>query len=357
MQAADVKPLVLDYLKAFDARDMERCLSFCDEDAKFHFLWRTFRGRKGIEKWHRDRFAADLRVIRVDNISSDRDTVTVDVVITSKKLKPHKVDSLGGRITVRLERGAMKDVRFALRKQGKAGAEESGDEGLYRSFVGPMDNYDLVSAMQFNLLTFLGLRENHNLLDVGCGSLRAGRVFIPYLKPGHYFGLEPEQWLIEEGIQKELGQDLIDIKQPRFSNDLNFTLTGFGEQFDFVLAQSVFSHAAQPHMRRCLSEAKKVMKPSAMFAATYIKGKENYTGEEWCYPGYSTFRPDFVERLAQEHGLACKHLEWPHPSGQSWVVFVHRGAESIIPNLTGIAKYLHYDTSVAAAIVADLPAL
>lgn len=95
MQAADVKPLVLDYLKAFDSRDVERCLSFCSEDAKFHFLWRTFRGRKGIEKWHRDRFAADLRVVRVDNISADRDTVTVDVVITSKKLQPHKVDSLG----------------------------------------------------------------------------------------------------------------------------------------------------------------------------------------------------------------------------------------------------------------------
>jgi len=44
----------------------------------------------------------------------------------------------------------------------------------YRAFVGPPDKYDLVSAMQFNLLTSLGLRECHHLLDIGCGSLRAG---------------------------------------------------------------------------------------------------------------------------------------------------------------------------------------
>lgn len=44
----------------------------------------------------------------------------------------------------------------------------------YRAFVGPPEKYGVVSAMQFNLLTFLGLREDHYLLDIGCGSLRGG---------------------------------------------------------------------------------------------------------------------------------------------------------------------------------------
>lgn len=355
-EMTDVKPLVLDYLKAFDERDLERCLSFCNEDTTFHFLWRTFRGRKGIEKWHRDRFDADLRVLRVDSVSAERNTVTVDVIITSNKLKPHKVNSLGGRITVRLEHGALQDVKFGLRKLGKSGGDQSADEALYRSFVGPAENYDVVSAMQFNLLTFLGLRENQQVLDVGCGSLRAGRVLIAYLQPGRYFGIEPEQWLIEEGIRNETGQDLINLKRPRFSNDQNFTLTTFNEKFDFMLAQSVFSHAAQSSIRRCLSEAKKVMKPSAMFAATYFQG-ENYTGDAWVYPGFSTFQRDMMESLAVEQGLACKHLDWPHPSGQTWVIFTHRGAESIIPDLDGISKFIHYDTAAALAVRADLPVL
>ena len=62
------------------------------------------------------------------------------------------------------------------------------------------ENYDLSSALQFSLLTSLGLRENHTLLDIGCGSLRGGRLALMYLLPEHYYGIEPEQWLIEEGI-------------------------------------------------------------------------------------------------------------------------------------------------------------
>jgi SAM-dependent methyltransferase len=339
---ADVKSLVLDYLKAFASRDMARCLSFCNEDATFHFMWRSFRGLKGIEKWHRDRFAADLRVARVADISVEGNTVTVDVIVTSNRLKARKVNQVGGRITLRLERGALKDVKFGLRKPGKPGTEEYTDASLYRTYVGPSENYDVAAAMQFNLLTFLGLRDNHYLLDVGCGSLRAGRLFIPYLRPGRYFGVEPEQWLIEEGIKNEIGQDLIRIKQPKFSNDPDFTLTGFRQQFDFILAQSVFSHTSQTQMRRCLSEAQKVMQPSAMFAATYFKGDANYTGEEWVYPGRSSFRPDFMDRVAAEQGLVCKHLDWPHPHGQSWVVFATSSGASAVPDLTGICKYINY---------------
>lgn len=76
----------------------------------------------------------------------------------------------------------------------------------YRAFVGSPEKYDLVSAIQFNLLTSIGLRENHYLLDIGCGSLRGRRLFIVYLLSAHYLEIEPEKWLIEEGIKKELGK-------------------------------------------------------------------------------------------------------------------------------------------------------
>jgi len=107
----------------------------------------------------------------------------------------------------------------------------------YRAFIGSSWLYDLVAAMQFNLLTALGLREYHYLLDIGCGSLRGGRLFIPYLLPGRYFGIEPETWLIEASIANEIGEDLIRIKKPTFSHDRNFTLTMFNQKFDFLLAQ------------------------------------------------------------------------------------------------------------------------
>ena len=73
--------------------------------------------------------------------------------------------------------------------------------------------------MQFNLLTFLGLREHHYLLDVGCGSLRGGRLFISYLLTGRYFGIEPNRQLIKDGIENELGEGIIPVKRPVFSHD------------------------------------------------------------------------------------------------------------------------------------------
>jgi SAM-dependent methyltransferase len=211
------------------------------------------------------------------------------------------------------------------------GAEMQGTgsetEGDYRGFVGPSDRYDLSAASQFNLLTFLGLREQHELLDIGCGSLRGGKLFIPYLRPGHYCGIEPEPWLVREGIEQELGDDLIAIKRPSFLHDSDFTLTHFGRQFDFLLAQSIFSHTTQAQMRRCLSQAKEVLKPEGVFAATYFQGEEDYTGEEWVYPGAVYFRFETLLRMAGEVGLACCRLPWDHTDGQSWVAFTHPGRD------------------------------
>jgi len=79
--------------------------------------------------------------------------------------------------------------------------------------------------MQFNLLMSLGLREHHSLLYIGCGSLRGGRLFIMYLLPDRYYGIEPETWLLDEGIAKHLGRGLMSTSRPVFSNNANFTLT------------------------------------------------------------------------------------------------------------------------------------
>src|SRR5512140_149987 len=98
----------------------------------------------------------------------------------------------------------------------------------YRAFVGPPETYDFLAALQFNLLAALGLRETHHVLDVGCGSLCAGRLLIPYLLPKRYCGLEPEEWLVRQGIENELGQDLVRIKQPAFSHNAAFELGIFG---------------------------------------------------------------------------------------------------------------------------------
>lgn len=216
----------------------------------------------------------------------------------------------------------------------------------YRAFVGDVKTYDLVSAMEFNLLTFLGLRERHYLLDIGCGSLRGGKLFITYLLPGRYFGIEPERWLIEEGIRNEVGEDLLTLKQPSFNNDNNFTLSVFERKFDFIIAQSIFSHASESQIRRCLSEAKKVLKASSFFAATFVEGGNSYTGNKWVYPGCVTYTLEHMVRLVQEHGLICKPIDWPHPGQQKWVVIVEPGNEKHIPDLSDTIKWAYLENEL-----------
>jgi SAM-dependent methyltransferase len=200
----------------------------------------------------------------------------------------------------------------------------------YRAFVGPPRRYDLIAALQFNLLTLLGLREEHFLLDIGCGSLRGGRLFIPYLLPERYFGIEPEQWLIDEGIEKELGKDVLNVKRPVFSNDAGFSLSRFNRRFDYILAQSIFSHAPEHQITKCLAEARQVMKPTAIFAATFFQGEENYTGMEWVYPDCVFYTRDHIVNLAEQQGLVCLPIEWHHPD-QAWVLFLHPGYRPEVP--------------------------
>ncbi|MDH4099004.1 MAG: hypothetical protein OEV28_00310 [Nitrospirota bacterium] len=207
------------------------------------------------------------------------------------------------------------------------------ESDYYRTFIGPGDKYDQFAAMQFNLLTHLGLREGNTLLDVGCGSLRAGRLFIPYLLPEMYHGLEPVEWLINEGVKCQIGEDMVRIKKPVFSHDENFTLTVFQKKFDYIIAQSVFSHATKEQIRRCLHEARQVMTPTTIFAATFAEGAEDYAGDKWAL--WATYAMETIKELADEAGLVCRPLDWPHPDLQRWVLFVTQDFEGTIPDLSG----------------------
>ncbi len=122
--------------------------------------------------------------------------------------------------------------------QESLGAGLKPGDAHYRAYVGPPEDYDLIAAMTFNLLTTLGLRQHHSLLDVGCGSLRIGRLLIPYLNRGKYFGVEPNEWLVKEGIKRELGEALLQIKHPTFffSNSPE-TIAQAKVSFDFAVTK------------------------------------------------------------------------------------------------------------------------
>ena len=204
----------------------------------------------------------------------------------------------------------------------------------YRAFVGPPAGYDILAALQFNLLTTLGLRETHSVLDIGCGSLRAGRLLIPYLLPERYCGLEPEEWLLREGIENEVGNDLVRIKKPTFAHNPDFDLSAFGRRFDFILAQSIFSHATARQIATCFRHCAKCLNPSGLIAATFVLGGEDYTGSEWVYPGCVRYTEAGMRKMAADAGLCMRIIEWPHPE-QNWMLLSHASRESSLPEPTG----------------------
>ena len=191
----------------------------------------------------------------------------------------------------------------------------------YRAYVGPPEDYDLVAAMTFNLLTTLGLRQHHSLLDVGCGSLRIGRLLIPYLNRGKYFGVEPNKWLVEEGIRRELGQSLVEVKRP------TFLFTGSPENitkaetaFNFAVAQSIFSHCGLDLIQAWLSAISRSLAEDGALVATFLIGEQDAAQSGWFYPECVNYRPVTLERAAEEANLRFEILDWKHPR-QTWALF------------------------------------
>lgn len=196
----------------------------------------------------------------------------------------------------------------------------------YRAFVGPAAEYDLIGSSQVFLLVSLGLRDSHKVADIGCGSLRGGRLLIPYLLPGHYYGVEPEKWLVEEGIRRELGDAILSVKRPTFLYCANFCLEEFGTTFDFVLAQSIFSHTYKDQLDAALHHVSNVLAPKGRLVATFVEDgmtpdafPPGSTGKGWEYPGCVTYTWKDFGRTLSLHGFAGARLSWPHPR-QTWVL-------------------------------------
>jgi SAM-dependent methyltransferase len=197
----------------------------------------------------------------------------------------------------------------------------------YRAYVGPPEDYDLMSAMTFGLLTSLGLRQHHKVLDIGCGSLRIGRLLIPYLNTGNYSGVEPNRWLVQDGIKREIGPDQIAIKKPTIRIADNLDNVPADAKYDFAFAQSIFSHCGVDLIQKWLDEISLHLADNGAFAATFLVADEDFQGDGWIYPGCVRYRPETMVSLAVAAGLQMVMLDWKHPR-QSWALFYKPGFDA-----------------------------
>jgi len=191
----------------------------------------------------------------------------------------------------------------------------------YRAFVGPPARYDIIGASQMALLHLLGLRDHHSVLDFGCGSLRLGRMLIPYLQAGGYFGIDPNAWLVEDGLDRELGRDAAALKRPRFDHNSDYRADVFdGQRFDFIIAQSIFTHTGYASSLKILQAFAGVLKPGGLAVINWYMPNDNAAAQamDWVYPGLVEYSAETIARLAATAGLALRPTPWPHPAGLRW---------------------------------------
>jgi len=183
--------------------------------------------------------------------------------------------------------------------------------------VGPEESFDKIGATQFLALVEAGLREKDRLLDVGCGCLRGGRFSIMYLNKGNYFGVEPREDIVRAGIREEIGQDLVDMKNPTFKYNEDFDFSGF-PQFNYVLVHSIFIHAGLEQIKACLEKVKSKMEMGGKILFTFKPGSHDNREAGWTYPNPVVYTSETIEALLKEFNLSFEPMDIDHP--HQWVM-------------------------------------
>jgi SAM-dependent methyltransferase len=191
--------------------------------------------------------------------------------------------------------------------------------------VGPAAHYDLISAMAFGLLTTLGLREHHTLLDIGCGSLRIGRLLIPYLGTGNYVGIEPNEQSLRIGAQRQVGEDLMRMKRPKLIPSADPGEVPADRPYDFALAQSVFSHTGPKLTEGWIECAGARLADSGALVATHVPGPDK-APEGWT-DWFVTYSDETMQAMANNNGMRFMPLTWRHPN-QRWGLFAKPGFDT-----------------------------
>src|SRR4051794_25280109 len=132
----------------------------------------------------------------------------------------------------------------------------------YRGAVGGL--WEEIGALQFEFLVAQGLRPEHRLLDIGCGSLRGGVRFVEYLDSGNYYGLDINPSLLRAG-RRELTKAGLSERGAHLIVDDAFRFSRFDTSFHYALAVSVFTHIPFNPIMRCLAEVERVLLPGGRF--------------------------------------------------------------------------------------------
>ncbi len=163
-----------------------------------------------------------------------------------------------------------------------------------------------IGQMQFDYLVGHGLKPGDRMLEIGCGNLRAGHLFIDYLDAGNYYGIDisPDILLGATDIIAEFG---LQPKLPHLTLVRDMSLSFLPDSwFTVVHAHSVFSHSPIGVIDECLRQVGRVMAPDGFFDFTFDRtdGAEHHVLHEDFY-----YRTETLIARAGRHGLRARFMD------------------------------------------------
>lgn len=198
----------------------------------------------------------------------------------------------------------------------------------WKGHVGKERLWDIEAAHQFNVVTQYGeLRADQKLLDFGCGCFRAGRLLIPYLDKGNYYGIEANNEVLNYGYDSVLSVDTRKEKEPRTYVDSSFNLALFGDiKFDIILAHSMWTHASLSEIKTMLSTASDALAPTGKMYVTFLEGMDDNDVTGWIYPRYVHYQVETLLLLIRDMGLHVNTLlhKGQHPEYHTWLEITQR---------------------------------
>ena len=176
--------------------------------------------------------------------------------------------------------------------------------------------WEEMGLKQFEFLVENGLKPHHKMLDIGCGTLRGGLHFIEYLDPGNYYGVDISEKAILHGRQL-LRDNALESKRPVLSVNQTGSLTFAefdGHKFDFLLAQSVFSHLKPEHIDECFANLGTAMSESGKFFFTFHPGESIRQRNKINFE----YPPSFFADLGEKYGFSLVDVseQFQHPRQQ-----------------------------------------
>jgi SAM-dependent methyltransferase len=176
--------------------------------------------------------------------------------------------------------------------------------------------WEEIGRLQLDYLVANSLQPHHSLLDIGCGTLRAGRHLIRYLDAGRYTGFDLSPAAINAARRLVLTEGIAE-KRPRLfvnrSGELTFP---YSQCYDFLLAHSVFTHLPEANIEVAIAHIGRVMHPSSLFFFTFADA-EKFRRTTTLFP----YPFEFFRTLAGRYGFDIGlRFDYPHPRGQSMVV-------------------------------------